>query len=349
MMKIDSNLGGSVDGTAGGQIGPIKEQVRAAEDLGYNGVWTTEVAHDPFLPLALAAEHSEKLELGTAITVAFARNPMTTATVANDLQSMSGGRLMLGLGSQIKAHVERRFSMPWSQPAARMAEYVEALQAIWASWASGDPLKFEGEFYRHTLMPELFRPANQGYPPPRVLISAVGPLMTRTAATVADGILIHGFTTERYLRTTTHPQIQAGLAVAARDRGDFAVVYPGLVVTASEEKDYRAADRAVRRQISFYGSTPAYSQVLELHGLGDLHTELHRLSKDGHWDTMAGLIEDDVLDLFAVCGEPAAVGAEIVKRFSGLVDRFTLYTPYQLDADAHSAVLVALKKEQSQT
>jgi probable F420-dependent oxidoreductase len=169
-------------------------------------------------------------------------------------------------------------------------------------------------------------------------------MMTRAAATVADGILIHGFTTEQYLRTVTLPQIQAGLEAASRSRDDFTVVYPGLVVTATDESEYKAAATAVRRQIAFYGSTPAYSAVLELHGLGELHTELHTLSVRGRWDTMTDLIDDNILGQFAVCGEPSAVGTEIVSRFFGVADRFTLYTPYPLHADAQSAVLGAMRQ-----
>src|ERR1700728_358889 len=210
-MRVDDNIGGGIDGTGGGDLACIAEQVAAAERAGHDGVWTTEVSRDPFLPLLLAAGQSRTLTLGTAVAVAFARNPMTLAMVANDLQSFSSGRFVLGLGSQIKAHIRRRFSMPWSEPAARMREFVLALRAIWASWQDGGQLDFRGEFYRHTLMTPMFTPDPNPWGAPPVLLAAVGPRMTQVAAEVADGLILHGFTTERYLREVTWPIIEAGL------------------------------------------------------------------------------------------------------------------------------------------
>ncbi|MFI7672381.1 TIGR03617 family F420-dependent LLM class oxidoreductase [Actinophytocola sp. NPDC049390] len=330
-MLVDGNIGGVTDGTAGGSIVEIDAQVRHARRAGLDGVWTTETSRDPFLPLLLAAQRAPGMTIGTAVTVAFARSPMTLAATANDLHAMSGGRFVLGLGSQVAAHITRRFSMPWSAPAARMREFVLALRAIWASWQTGERLHFTGEFYSHTLMPPLFRPEPNPYGTPPVLVAAVGPRMTRVAAEVADGLLVHSLTSERYLREVTLPLL-------GERRTGFTVSYPGLVATGADERALTAAIAKVREQIAFYAATPAYRAVMELHGWGDLHTELHRLSRRGDWATMTGLVDDTVLDTFAVVGEPAAAGAEIARRYSGLVDRFALYTPYPLDEAARATV-----------
>ncbi|WP_082856641.1 LLM class F420-dependent oxidoreductase [Nocardia nova] len=332
-MLVDGNIGGSIDGTGGGDLNAVGEQVDFADRLGYDGVWSTEVARDPFLPLLAAAQRSPRLQLGTAVAVAFARNPMTTATVANDLHAFSSGRFMLGLGSQIQAHIERRFSMPWSAPADRMREFISAVRAIWHSWEADERLDFRGEFYRHTLMTPMFRPERNPWGPPPILLAAVGPKMTRVAAEVADGIVLHGFTTERYLREVTIPLLEAELRASGRDHARFTTSYPGLVVTGADERDFDRALDAVRRQIAFYGATPSYRPVLELHGWGELGTELHRLSKSGDWQTMTHLVDDTVLETFAVVGEPDTIGAQIHRRFAGIIDRFTLYTPYPM-ADA---------------
>ncbi|WP_330256067.1 LLM class F420-dependent oxidoreductase [Nocardia sp. NBC_00565] len=338
-MQVDANIGGSIDGTGGGDLAVIDDQVGFADRLGYDGVWSTEVGRDPFLPLLAAAQRSSRLQLGTAVAVAFARNPMTTATVANDLHAFSSGRFILGLGSQIEAHIVRRFSMPWSAPADRMREFISALRAIWRSWQLDEKLDFRGDFYQHTLMTPMFRPEPNPWGSPPVLLAAVGPKMTRVAAEVADGLILHGFTTERYLREATIPLIESGLNQSERARGDFTVSYPGLLVTGATDQAFEQAMTAVRKQIAFYGATPAYRPVLELHGWGDLHTELHRLSKAGAWSTMTTLIDDTVLNTFAVVGEPGVIGTEIMRRFADIVDRFTLYTPYPLDESVRRTII----------
>lgn len=344
-MHIDGNIGGGIDGTSGGNLAVLSEQIRAAERIGYDGIWSTEVNRDPFLPLMLAAEKSTTLRLGTAVAVAFARSPMTMAIAANDLHTFSGGRFILGLGSQIQAHIVRRFSMPWSAPAARMREYLQALQAIWHCWQTGEKLAFEGAHYRHTLMTPMFDPGPAPFGPPPVIVAAVGPLMTAVAAEAADGLLVHGFTTARYLREVTVPAVDAGLSARGRTRDNFTVSYPGLVATGADERAFTEAVGQVRHQIAFYGATPAYRAVLDHHGWGDLHTELHRLSKSGDWATMSELIDDDVLNAFAVVGEPQRVGAEMVQRFGALVDRFTLYTPYPLDETVRGVIVEGAKAE----
>jgi probable F420-dependent oxidoreductase len=341
-MKIDGSVGGPVNSTAIVSLAQVGAEVVAAEEAGYDGVWSAETSHDPFLPLMIAADRSSTLTLGTSIAVAFARSPMTVAATANDLQAYSAGRFILGLGTQVKAHIEKRFSMPWSEPVPRMREYLAALHAIWDSWETGDRLRFRGDFYRHTLMTPMFSPGPNPWGRPPVMLAAVGPKMTQVAAEAADGLLVHGFTTERYFREVTIPQVESGLAASGRDRGQFSVSYPGLVATGSDEASFEAACAGVRGQISFYGSTPAYRGVLELHGWGDLHTELHRLSLRGEWQTMAGLIEDDVLNTFAVVGEPQQVAPEVLRRFDGLVDRFSIYAPYELDDGVRRQIVAEL-------
>jgi probable F420-dependent oxidoreductase len=268
---------------------------------------------------------------------------MTLAEVANDLQTLSEGRFLLGLGSQIKPHIEKRFSMPWSRPAARMREMILAIRAIWASWSDGSRLAFRGEFYRHTLMTPMFDPGPNPFGNPRIFLAAVGERMTEVAGEVADGMLAHGFTTERYLREVTVPALERGLAVSGRTRSDVEISYPGMVVTGEDEAGFEAAARAVKTQLAFYGSTPAYLPVLELHGWGELHTELNRLSKRGQWDAMADLIDDNVLNTFAVVGELDEIAGMVLRRFEGVVDRFNFYAPYPMEPERWADVLAGFK------
>lgn len=320
-MKVDTGV--SMTATA-----DSRPAAAEAERAGYAAVWTSEVRHDPFIAVALAAIATERVELGTSIAVAFARNPMTTAVQANDLQQLSQGRLLLGLGSQIRAHITRRFSMPWSHPAARMREYILALRAIWDCWHDGAKLDFRGDFYSHTLMTPFFNPGPNPYGAPRVLLAGVGQAMTRVAGEVADGFLCHGFTTERYLREVTLPALTQGRA----DLAGFEVSGSPLVVTGRTEEEMNEARRGVREQIAFYGSTPAYRPVLERHGWGALSDELHALSRQGRWQQMGTLVDDQVLDAFAVTAEPGQVAAELLRRYGDIMTRMTLYTPYAIDA-----------------
>ncbi len=328
-----------VDGTLGFDPAGVVAQAEEAESVGYDGIWSAEVSHDPFLPLVLAAEHTERLQVGTGIAVAFARNPMTLAVTANDLQTMTRGRFLLGLGSQIKPHIEKRYSMPWSHPAPRMRELILAVRAIWASWAEGGRLAFRGEYYRHTLMTPMFDPGPNRYGNPPVFLAAVGPRMTEVAGEVADGLLAHAFTTERYLREVTVPALERGLAVGGRRRADVQISYPGMVVTGLDEEACAASADATRKQLAFYGSTPAYRPVLELHGWGDLQTELNTLSKRGAWDDMALLIDDEMLDTFAVVGPLDTIASRVRARYEGIVDRFNVYAPAGIGADRWAEVL----------
>lgn len=332
-----------VDGGIGARLDQVPAQARQAEERGYDAVWGAETSVDPFLGLVLAAEHTERVQLGTSITVAFARNPMTLATTAWNLQAYSQGRLLLGLGSQIKAHIEKRFSMPWSHPAPRMREFISAMRAIWDSWQHGTKLDFRGDFYTHTLMTPFFNPGPIASGPPKVFLAAVGEGMTTVAAEVADGMLVHGFTTERYLREVTLPSIDAGLARSGRGREQFQVSYPIFVVTGGNDQEMQTAEDGTRKQIAFYASTPAYRGVLEVHGWGDLQPELNRLSKRGEWDAMGKLIDNDILDAFAVVAPPDKVAAAILARVGDIVDRISLYTPYGADRDIANGILAGLK------
>jgi len=324
-MKIDAGLMGSLES--------VPDKIRELEAQGYDAAVTAEMSADPFLPLLLAAEHSERIGLMTSIAVAFSRNPMIVANLANDLQSYSKGRFILGLGSQIKPHITKRFSMPWSHPAARMREFILAMRAIWACWYDGQKLDFRGEFYTHTLMTPMFTPTNNPHGAPRVVLAAVGPKMTEVAGEVADGMLVHAFTTARYLREVTLPAVERGLVKGGRARKDFEVCYPPFVVTGRDEKEWQDARTGIARQIAFYGSTPAYRNVLELHGWGELQTELNRLSKQGEWVAMGDRISDDMLEEFAIVSEPARVASALKSRFGGMVDRVLCTFPFADDAE----------------
>ena len=335
-----------VDGTIGMDLRSAAQKAQQLEAEGYSGAWTAETSHDPFLPLLLAAEHTDSIEIGTSIAVAFARSPMTLANTAWDLQAYSGGRFLLGLGSQIKPHITKRFSMEWSHPAPRMRELVLAMRAIWNTWLTGEKLEFRGEFYTHTLMTPFFTPDSrdlEGFGPPKVFLAGVGTLMTEVAGEVADGFLCHGFTTEKYLREVTIPALERGRATAGKTMEGFEIVGPSFVVTGNDERELEAAATGTRQQIAFYGSTPAYRPVLELHGWGGLQDELNTLSKQGEWERMGTLIDDEVLNTFAVVGEPEQIAPELSRRYGDVIQRISFYAPYASDPDRWSAVMAALR------
>lgn len=303
-----------------GDMNEIAAQATALEQQGADIVSSVELVHDPLLQLTLAATGTRHARLMTGITVAFARSPMTLALQAHDVNTLSQGRLLLGIGSQIRPHIEKRYSMPWSRPAARMREYVLALKAIWACWYEGAALDFRGEFYHHSLMTPMFTPADKRYGAPPVYVAAVGPLMTENAAEVADGILLHAFTTEEYIRTVTLPAIEQGLAKSGRNRECFTIVGAPFFVTGDTEEEFNAVKQAARHQIAFYGSTPAYKGVLDSIGYGDLQGELNRLSKAGEWLKMGERIDDTLLDKIAIVGEPGEIGAQLTSRYGDIFD-----------------------------
>jgi probable F420-dependent oxidoreductase len=332
-----------VDGGINAELSQTAASARDAEAAGYDGAWVAETNHDPFMPMAVAAEHTEGLELGTGIAVAFARNPMNLANVADDLQRFSEGRFILGLGSQIKPHITKRFSMEWSHPAARMRELVQAMHAIWDTWQDGTKLDFRGDFYTHTLMTPFFDPGPNPHGRPKVFLAAVGELMTEVVGEVCDGLLCHAFTTEAYLREVTIPALERGAAKTGRSLDDLEISGPAFVVTGTTEEEMAAAAVGVRKQIAFYGSTPAYRGVLERHGWGELQTELNGLSKQGRWDEMGTLIDDDMLDTFAIVAEPEQIAPKMAERYGDVVDRISFYLPYRSDPDRWSQVMTDLK------
>jgi probable F420-dependent oxidoreductase len=316
-MKVDAALLAT-------DLADVPAEVREIERLGYDGTFTFEGAHDPFFPLVLAAEHSTRLDLATAIAIAFPRSPMQLANVGHDLQVQSKGRFILGLGSQVKPHIEKRFSATWSRPVARMREMVLALRAIWRCWNEGTRLDFRGEFYRHTLMTPFFSPPPSPFGPPRVFLAGVGRPMTAVAGEVGDGLFVHPLNSPKFLRETTLPALEAGFARAGKERGGFAIACQAMVVTGFDEEEMTRAETGTRMQIAFYGSTPAYRVVLETHGWGDLQPELNALSKQGRWAEMGALIGDEVLDAFAVRCAPDDLPERLLARYAGLVDRLSL-------------------------
>jgi probable F420-dependent oxidoreductase len=332
-----------VDAMLGPDFGRAGPDARALEDQGYGVAWCGETAHDAFVQLTVAAAATERIQLGTGVAIAFARNPMSLAILANDLQTLTGGRFLLGLGSQIRPHIERRYSMTWSHPAARMRETVLAIRHIWNAWEQGTPLAFDGDFFTHTLMTPNFDPGPNPYGNPEVFLAAVGTIMTRVAGEVGDGLLLHSFITEHYLRSVTLPAYESGIALGGRSRRDVSISYPAFVVTGRTEDEMARAADGVRSQIAFYGSTPSYRPVLELHGWGDLHAELHALSKRGAWATMTQLVDDDVLRAIAVVGTPHEAARELSERVGDVVDRVTPYLPYEIDDDCVLEVADALR------
>jgi len=310
----------------------------AAERRGIERFSMSETAYNPFVQLARAADRTRRIELATGVAIAFARTPMALAYEAWGLHEASGGRAVVGLGSQVKPHIVRRFGMPWDRPAARMREYVAAVRAIWHSWQTGERLAFRGDFYAHTLMTPVFSPGPVPQGPPPILLAGVGPLMTRTAGAVADGFISHPFTTVEYLTGTVLPGVRAARA-EAEAAGDpwtarpFEVVGSVLTATGRTEEELSAQRTAVRERIAFYASTPAYRGVLETHGWGALHDELHPLSVRGRWREMGELIDDEVFDAFAVAGEPAEVAREIHRRFAGVLTRLSVSGPEGADPE----------------
>jgi probable F420-dependent oxidoreductase len=340
---MSDGAGLKVDGAVSSQLAHIAKAASTLERRGYDCCWTAEINHDPFLPLVLAAEHTARIELGTSIAVAFARNPMTIANVGWDLQAYTQGRFLLGLGSQVQAHIEKRFSMPWSHPVRRMREFVLALHEIWSCWRDGTKLSFEGEFYTHKLMTPMFTPDPQPYAFPKIFVAAVGEAMTEMCGEVADGMLAHAFTTKRYFEEVTTPALMRGMQRSGRRRSEFQLSAPVFVVTGNDESELAAGAVGTRKQIAFYGSTPAYRKVLELHGWGDLHTELHRLSREGEWDVMGSLIDDEVLETFAVVAPLDDVAAKIRDRCDGVIDRVLVGFPPAVPEDTVAAVLQELR------
>jgi probable F420-dependent oxidoreductase len=303
------------------------------EAIGYDCLWSAETQHDPYLPLAVAATVTSRMKLGTSIAVAFPRSPMITAHIAWDLQKASEGRFLLGLGSQVKGHNERRFSVKYESPGPKMREIVQALRAIWDCWQHGTKLDFKGQFYRFDLMTPFFNPGPIPHPNIPVYIAGVNEYMCRVAGEVCDGLHVHPFNSVKYLRDSVHPWVEQGLRKSGRARRDFTYVTSTFVVVGDTEQELAAARQSVKQQIAFYGSTRTYEPVLAAHGWQDLTVRLHRKSVEGDWKGMADLITDEMVDTYAVTGTYADIGRKIKERYTGLLDRTALYQPYQPGID----------------
>jgi probable F420-dependent oxidoreductase len=311
----------------------IPAYARRAEELGVGALWSAETKHDPFMPLAVAAANTTRVQLGTAIAVAFPRSPMIMAHTAWDLQKVSGGRFVLGLGTQVKAHNERRFSLKWEPPGPRLREVILALRAIWDAWQHGTPLNFRGQSYRFDLMTPFFSPGPIDHPRIPVYIAAVNPYMARMAGEICDGLHVHSFHSPKYLREVMHPAVEEGLRASERTRKDFTFRASTMVVLGDTEEELERNRQAVKQQIAFYASTRTYQAVLAVHGLDHLVPQLHAKSLAGDWTGMANLISDETLDHFAVTATWETVGARLRERYAAICDRTQLYPAFQPSLD----------------
>jgi probable F420-dependent oxidoreductase len=322
-MQLDAGLA-----VGGKHLPTIGEVGRAAESLGFAGLWTSETKHDSFLPLAVAANNTKRLDLGTSIAIAFSRSPMTMAQISWDLQDLSDGRFILGLGTQVKAHIERRFSMPWGRPAARLEDYILALRAIWRSFQTKEPLDYKGEFYQHTLMTPFFNPDPIEHAEIPIYIAGVNTRLARLAGELCDGFHIHPFHTPEYVRQIVKPAIKEGAERKNRNPEDIKLATSVFVITGETEEEVEEQREKMRAQTAFYASTPSYRVVLEAHGWEEVGEELGKLARDKKWDEMPNLITDEMLRTFAVEAAPDEVGPALKERYEGLMDRVALYVPF---------------------
>lgn len=314
-------------------LNEVPAAARKAEELGFDGIWTQDTQHNPLFPLVLAAEHTERLALGTAILVAFARSPMDVAYQAWDLAQMSRGRLILGLGTQVKPHIERRFSMPWDAPVPKLREYVHALHAIWHSWQTGEKLNFRGDYYTFTLMSPFFNPGPIDYPDIPIYLAGVNEGLCRLAGELADGFHLHPYHSVKYVEERVFPWIEAGATSQGRSLDDVAITTTVFVVTGDTEADIEAATPAVRQQIAFYASTPTYRTIMEVHGWDDVAEELSKLARRQKWEQMGGLITDEMLHAFAVVAPRDELATAVRARYDGILDRVTYYSEFLPDVD----------------
>ena len=334
-MILDVRLGGPLTDAAG--------LARQAEAMGFDGAWTSETQHDAFLPLVLAAEHTTRLTLGTSIAVAFGRSPLVTAHLAWDLQHLSHGRFILGLGTQVKGHIEKRYGLTWDSPGPRLRDYIRAVRAIWDCWQNGTALGYRGEYYSHTLMTPFFNPGPIAHPRIPIHIAGVQPFMCRLAGELCDGFQVHPFHSAKYLRDVVLPHVEAGLEAGGRKRADISLASSAFIVTGRNATEMETARRSVRSQIGFYASTPNYRVILESHGWEQVARELTRKSVQGDWEGMANLITDEMLEEFAIVGAPDEVPEKLTRRYTGLLDRLAVYETFRPDADltAQRALLAA--------
>lgn len=328
-----------------GPAGSASDLATAAAATGYSGFFTAETQHDPFLPLALAAAEDTNLDLGTSIAVAFPRSPMVTAMTAWDLAQMSGGRFILGLGTQVKAHITRRFSTEWSNPGPRLRDYVGAVRAIWDTWQNATPLRYDGEFYKFTLMTPFFNPGPIPTPDIPVYIAGVGPWLSKMAGETCDGFFVHPFHTAQYLDATVLPNIAAGAESAGRSIDDVELATSVFIVTGSDQSEIEQAMEPVRQQISFYASTPSYAPVLEANGW-DFGEQLNAMSKRGQWAEMTAVVPDEAVFDAAVVAPLDGLAEAIRSRYEGRIQRLGFYSVGSggsIEAGDMSAIIETLK------
>lgn len=302
---------------------------RQVEAYGFSGLWTSEAAHNPFLPLTLAAAVTQHIELGTAIAVAFPRSPMVTAQIAWDLAAQSNGRFILGLGTQVKTHITKRFSSVWSAPVPRLREYIESMRAIWNTWQTGAPLRYRSENYTFTLMTPFFNPGPIAHPRIPVYIAGVNEGLCRLAGELCDGFHVHPFHTVRYLKEVIIPNIEQGAQKSGRSRAAVALTCAVFVVSGRNAEEIQNTAVAAKTQIAFYASTPSYEAVMKLHGWEDIATRLNNMSREGRWLEMWQEISDDMLKEFAVIAPPDDLADAVKERYNGLLDRVGYYFPFK--------------------
>ena len=320
-----------------GNLKSVAEEAKWAESLGYDGLCTEDSAHDPFLPLMMAASATSRVTLETRVAIAFPRSPMVAAYTAHDLQDFSGGRFRLGLGTQVKGHIQRRFSTEWNAPGPRIREYVQSLHAIWDAWQTGERLAFHGEHYNFSLMTPFFSPGKSSQPKPPVFISAVNPYNCRVAGEVCDGLALHPLTSAKYLEQVIKPNIAKGAEIAGRDTKSVNLSNSAFVVTGPNQAAINAKKEATKKQIAFYCSTRSYSKILEVHGFEELGVWLHEMSLNQQWDQMTELITDEILDTFALVGGYSEIPGLMKERFDGLIDEVVFNA--EGPGGAHDAVL----------
>jgi probable F420-dependent oxidoreductase len=337
-LKLDTVLDGPLDHIAG--------QAAALHTAGFDGVYTQEANRDVWFPLLLAAQ-AAPLDIYPNVAIAFPRSPMHLAYAAFDLQRASGGKFALGLGSQIKPHVEKRFSAQFGKPVEHMAELIGALRAIFGCFHSGDRLDFRGKYYTHTLMTPTFIPAPLESEPPPIWIGALGSRMTRMSAELADGVLIHPFNTAHFLRTVTLPNVEAGLMASGRRRSDFMLGVDVIPCVYRNESERTRAIAGCRSNLAFYASTPSYRVTLDAHGWGELQPELNLLTKQGRWGDMPGLISDELLEAICPMGSPEQVARQLRVRYRGVADRVALSIPYRVEPDALAELADAFARDRT--
>jgi probable F420-dependent oxidoreductase len=332
-----------IDGPFYAQLGEAATEAKRLADIGYDGVYTLEGSWDPFYPLVMVSEHAPSLDIATGIAVAFPRNPMHLAYQAWDLQTFSKGKFLLGIGSQVKAHIEKRFGEEFSPPAARMRDYIQALKAIFAAWQTGGKLEHRGPYFQHTLMTPMFDPGPNAFGPPPVLLGALGPKMTEVAGEVADGLIVHPFNSMSFLIEQALPAVDRGLEKSGRDRSDFILQVNAIVITGETEEARQVAKDSVKSLLGFYASTPAYRPPMEAVGFGDLQPILNKLSKEGKWDELASYIDDDFVDAFTTQGEPDEIAGKLRDKYGPHADRLAIYAPYTAPDAMWKTIIAALK------